>query len=206
MPAPMLTRVSMDEGASSVRLLDRLYTRSGHFRAFDLSQDLEPFIEACRSPQGLADAIGMLDALSDGSRNAGFEKAVYVIQVEDDPICKIGISSNPLRRLSDLRQSHYRELSLYAVIFCPTRKSGSIEQTVLARAGTDRLMGEWIAEEPRSVLRMALEAARDRRFDVCDGRTWFEDMVARTRALYSVDRQRRAASHHKRQRNFMLGY
>lgn len=161
---------------------------------FDLSLDIDAAMAACRSAQGLADAIGMLSALAGkNDRTSGFEKAVYVIQVGDDPICKIGVSANPLKRVADLQVAHYRELFLHAVIFCPLRQSVSIEQGVLSiaeRQGT-RLMGEWINDEPENVLRCALEVARDGGYSTCDGRRWFEDMVSRTKELH---RQRKVSA------------
>lgn len=169
-----------------------LFTKEG--RVFDLSGPLEPFVELCRSPHGLADALGVLDALTGGNkRSAGFERAVYVIQVDDDPICKIGISANPVERLKDLQGAHYRELFLYGVIFCPTRKSETIEQEVLKRAseaGT-RLFGEWIAEDPHDILLAALQVARDKKIDVCDAKTWQVNMFDRTKELYAKQKEAR---------------
>lgn len=161
-------------------------------QVFDLDEGVDSAATACRSPEGLADAIGMLTALAGkNERTAGFEKAVYVIQVADDPICKIGVSANPIRRVADLQACHYRELFLYAVIFCPTRRSVTIEQEVLEQASQagNRLLGEWVAYPPEVTLRMALETARDKRIDVCDGKTWFSNMVERTKVLHKALRK-----------------
>lgn len=158
---------------------------------FDLeNHPLAAFVGACRSPEGLADAVSLLEAIATTrtrTRSSGTERAVYIIQVADDPICKIGVSANPLRRALDLQAAHYREIFLWAVLFCPTRKSVSIEQKVLGNASADgtRLMGEWVAKDPLSVLMETLTVARDNQWPVCDGRTWFRNMVNRTVALHS---------------------
>jgi hypothetical protein len=163
-----------------------------HGQAFNLSGDILPAMEACRKPEGIADAIGLLSAMAgEKTRSSGFEKAVYVIHVLDDPITKIGVSADPIKRLGDLQAAHYRELQLHAVIFCPKRNAVAIEQAVLRRASErgDRLLGEWIAAEPDEVLRMAIEAARDGDWPICDGRTWFENRVARVKAWAKQTRE-----------------
>lgn len=167
-----------------------IYEKTG--QAFDLSGDFSVAMEACRSAEKLADAIGMLTALAGAKdRTAGFEKAVYVIQVADDPICKIGVSANPLKRVEDLQGSHYRELFLYAVVFCPTRHAVAIEQAALARASEagDRLMGEWVSMTPEDTLRMIFEVARDDNRAICDGRIWFDNMVQRTVRMHQQSKR-----------------
>lgn len=158
---------------------------------FDLSGDFDPLMELCKSPDGLANALGMLEAVAEGKRNkTGFAKAVYVINVDGDPITKIGVSTNPIRRLADLQAGHYRELRLHAVVFCPKHNSVKIEQEVLGRAvekGT-RLCGEWVNGEPDEVLREALTVARDLKVDVCDGKTWLANMIARTREAHAAQK------------------
>lgn len=176
---------------------------------FDLSGDLDPFMDACRAKAGLDDAISLLTALADGpSRTAGFEKAVYVIRVAGDPISKIGVSANPSKRLMDLQAAHYRELELHAVIFCPKRKSVSIEQAVLQRANQagNRLMGEWIADEPDNVLRAALECARDGKHQICDGASWFRNMALRARELHRLNKDRQVNHLRQRDRRMRANY
>jgi hypothetical protein len=126
----------------------------------------------------------MLRALGETGAK-GNEKAVYVIGVVDKPISKIGISYDPVGRLQGLQNSHYEELYLHAVVFCPTRKSGSIEQASLQSAleSEKRLRGEWVDMPPEEALKLVLETARDNKWPVCDGATWFENMVIRTREL-----------------------
>lgn len=174
---------------------------------FSFSEPLELYADLCRRPEGLADAIGMLRALAEQkTRTSGFEKAVYVIAVKDSPITKIGISADPMKRLRDLQGSHYRELLLHGVIFCPGRNSMTIEQAVLEEANCDgtRLMGEWVAKAPEDVLMSALRIARDRRVDVCDGHTWFNNMVRRTKQLYAKAKAVDNAVRKSRLRRFQL--
>jgi hypothetical protein len=158
-----------------------------HGESFDLTGDFEAAKAACRDVQGVADAVGLLDAMSDDKRGrtSGFAKAVYVISVMDDPIAKIGVSANPIRRHADLQASHYRELVLNAVVFCPKHNAVAIEQEVLRRAreAGDGLMGEWIAADPDDVLHMVMEAAVSLDVPICDGRQWFDNQFAKARAL-----------------------
>lgn len=156
--------------------------------AFDMGEDVSAFMSLCKSEDGLASAIGMLRAMSaKNSRTSGYEKAVYVIAVEGRAITKIGISADPIKRLRDLNNSHYRKLRLHGVVFCPTRKSGSIEQEALLRATLrkKRLKGEWTELEPDEALQVVLESARDGDWPTCDGRTYLDNMIARTKALHA---------------------
>ncbi len=155
-------------------------------KMFDLFEGFDAAIDACRSPYGLADAIGMMTAIAGAKgRSAGFEKAIYVIQAGDEDISKVGVSADPLKRRQELQGAHYLPLTIYGVVFCPTRKSVTIEQSVLQAAaeGGTRLMGEWVSASPDTVLRKVLEIARDGDFPVCDGKTYLANMIARTRAL-----------------------
>lgn len=160
-------------------------------KEFDLSQPLKKFVPILRNAEIYAKAFGMLRALgANGSK--GNEKAVYVIGVDGRPITKIGVSFDPTKRLVDLQSGHYRKLYIYAVLFCPTRKSVSIEQAALHRASEEnkRLNGEWVEMSAEDALLLVLETARDNGWAVCDGQTWFENMTSRTYALAAAKRAR----------------
>lgn len=159
---------------------------------FDLTKPLEKFIPILRDEERYAKAFGMLRALGE-SGSKGNEKAVYVLEVEGRDIAKIGVSFDPLNRFADIQAGHYRKLHLHAVLFCPTRKSVSIEQAVLQRAleAGKRLNGEWVAMSAPDTLMLALEVARDNNWPICDGQTWFENMAAKTYALASSRRFRK---------------
>ena len=177
-----LTSINQQFAVPTPRLLlDRYYCKQGHF---DLSQPMDKFIPILRDENTNSMAFGMLRAVGENGVK-GNEKAVYVIGLGDEPISKIGVSYDPVGRLVSLQGSHYADLHVHAVLFCPTRKSVSIEQVALGRA-TDmgkRLRGEWVAMKPDDALRLVLETARDNNWPVCDGKTWFDNMAARTRQL-----------------------
>lgn len=158
-----------------------------HGECFDLTDGFDAAIAACKEMQGIADALGLLEAMSDDrkKRSSGFAKAVYVISVEGDPITKVGISANPVKRHADLQAAHYRELVLNAVVFCPKHNALAIEQEVLrqARSNGDGLFGEWVAMYPDDVLHMVMDAACSLNVPVCDGRQWFDNQFAKARAL-----------------------
>lgn len=154
-------------------------------QSFDLSEDVEPAMRACQEMQGIADALGLLEAMSEGRRTVGFAKAVYVMSVDGDPITKIGISANPIKRHADLQAAHYRELKLHGIVFCPRHNAFAIEQEVLqrSRAEGNGLMGEWLNEEPEDVLRIVFEVARDGDYPVCDGALWFKNEVEKAKSF-----------------------
>lgn len=156
---------------------------------FDLSKPLESFVPILRDAERYSKAFGMLKAFGEsGSKNN--EKAVYILGVEGRGISKIGVSFDPLKRYADIQSSNYRKLYIHAVIFCPTRKSVSIEQAVLRNAEScdKRLNGEWVEMPADETLLLALEVARENKWPVCDGQTWFENIAAKTFAMASVRR------------------
>lgn len=167
--------------------LDMIALYAPHGECFDLSGGFDDAMAACKEMQGIADALGLLEAMSDDckKRTSGFAKAVYIISVDGDPITKIGISANPIKRHADLQATHYRELVLNAVVFCPKHNALAIEQEVLrqARANGDGLMGEWVAMDPDDVLNMVMEASCSLDVPICDGRQWFKNQLAKARAL-----------------------
>jgi hypothetical protein len=182
---------SIEKSFSSLHDRKAMRFWSSQEKRFDLSQPLESFVDLCRSENGLASAIGMQRALADKKKDCGSqERAVYVIGVDGAPHSKIGVSVDPIRRLFDLDGGHYHRLHLHGVIFCPTRKSVSIEQEVLERATLQgiRMNGEWINAQPEQVLMMALESARDGNWAICDAQTWFDNMVERTRSFARAGR------------------
>lgn len=163
------------------KLLDKYYCEQGHF---DLSRPIDEFIPILRDENVNSMAFGMLRAVGENGTK-GNEKAVYIIGVGDAHVSKIGISYDPIGRMNNLQGAHYADLHIHAVVFCPTRKSGSIEQVALERATEQgkRLRGEWVAMSPDDALRLVLETARDNNWPVCDGQTWFTNIAARTRQL-----------------------
>lgn len=165
-------------------------------RVFDpKTTDYAIFEAACCDPRGWCDAFGMLEALSERSRTAGYAKAVYVIGVEGEAaVAKIGVSADPLRRVVELQSSHYRRLFLHGVIFTPTRKSETVEAAILNMADEDgdRMCGEWVNWTPEDTLSRALFYALNVGIPVCDAMTWRDDMIRRTKAL-AVKRRLMAA-------------
>lgn len=174
------------------------HVRVPPYRAFALGDDHSEFAEACRRPVGLAEAFGMVEAMSENGkgRSSGCARSLYIIEASgEEQVVKIGVSANALKRRTELQGAHYRKLSLYAVVFFPTRNSMTIEQALLARAtenGT-RLCGEWIATTASDLLDDVLNYARDHDIPVVDGRTWFDDMIMRTRHLARGTKFRKAA-------------
>lgn len=165
------------------------------YHSFDIGNDLQPFMDVCRSHDGLARAFGMVEALSDEGkgRTSGFARVLYIIGVDGEPgICKIGISSNPFRRLSDLQGAHYRPLWLHSVLFFPTRKAMTVEQHFLSNSA-ERMCGEWLAVEPDDLLSRVLSHSRDEKIPVIDGGNWFKDITARTYAIARATKFLRAA-------------
>ena len=157
------------------------------FKVFDLHDgfDPEPYIDLCRNPKGVADALGLLSAICNDTRRltAGAHRALYVVGVDDDPIAKIGISANPISRLVDLQQNHYKELFLHSVYFIPKGSAEKLEKASISDAfdcGVG-IRGEWVGEWPHEAAARILRTARAQRIGVCDGASWLNATLARTR-------------------------
>lgn len=155
---------------------------------FDLSGPREAFEETCRDPKSLADAFGVMEALCEKAgekKNGSTPRALYLIQVGDDPIVKIGVSANPYRRLLDLQGAHYRELFLWGVVFSPDVKAMTLEQRALELASQqgNRLMGEWIAAAPGKVFADVLNLAAEHKVAICNAEVWLHNMLERTKRI-----------------------
>lgn len=155
---------------------------------FDLTSQSNLFEAACRDPSQLANAFGVMEALCEkvgGKKNGSPPRALYLIQAGEDPIVKIGVSANPLRRLMDLQASHYRELFLWGVIFTPEMKAMTLEQRLLecAQQRGDRLMGEWVAAEPSDLFREILGLAAQHKIAICNAEVWLHNMMERTKRI-----------------------
>lgn len=155
---------------------------------YDLSGDLSHFLPRCQDQPDLSKAFGIMEALGEkenGKKVGQAEFALYLIQAEDDPIVKIGVSHMPRLRLQSLQSANYRKLAIWAVLFSPDKKAMQIEQRVLEWASEQgiRLCGEWIAADPMDVFMQALIVARDSRIAVCDAGVWTHNLLERTKRL-----------------------
>lgn len=155
---------------------------------FDLSGDRTAFEAACRDASLLANAFGVMEALAEGNagkRMGAPARALYLIQVGDDPITKIGVSANPYRRLLDLQKAHYRELFLWGVVFSPQEKAMTLEQRTLDLASQrgNRLMGEWIGAAPEEVFADVLEMSVQHKVVVCNAEIWLHNMMEQTKRM-----------------------
>lgn len=164
----------------------RLGVEMPPYRVFDLDEveDYEPYIDLCRDPKGVADSVGLLSALCADTRwlAQNTERVLYIIGVEDEPITKIGVSADPIKRLADLQQGHYQGLFLHSVYFCPKTGGGKLEQAALKDAADIRLRGEWVAEWPHEAAARVLRVSAEKKIGVCDGATWQRASLARTQA------------------------
>lgn len=149
---------------------------------FDLSVESDGFEAACRDRQHIANAIGMMSAIGE---DGGGEKALYLIQAGDDPIVKVGVSNNPVQRLEALQSAHYRELSLWGVVFTTNRKATFLEQRILeAASGMGlRLLGEWVNMAPSQVFSVLLDQSRQHRIPICNAKIWLDNMISETRRI-----------------------
>lgn len=172
---------------------------------FDLTGDRTGFQAACREPSRLADAFGVMEALAEGGGGKAMgapARALYLIQVGDDPIVKVGVSANPYRRLMDLQKANYRELFLWGVVFSPKEKAMTLEQRTLelAFARGNRLMGEWVSSTPEAVFTDVLNMASEHKVAVCNAEVWLHNMMEQTKRMaksktyrWGVNQYRRGA-------------
>lgn len=148
-------------------------------RVFDFLQpevDLAAMASACREPEAIARACGITSATNTDGKNKA-ECAVYVFGVEGEQVSKIGISHCPIQRLAGLQACHWAGLYLHAVLWSPTRKAETIEQTALQAADEMgvRLRGEWVGMLPDEAFETVLKAARYARVPVCDSAAWLSN-------------------------------
>lgn len=153
---------------------------------FDLSGDRECQKEACRDPKWTAAALGMLRATAGASKlPATSHRCLYIMHAEESEFCKIGVSVDPVERIASVQTCCPFALRLYACVFSPTLKAGSVEQAVLRRAQKDGFSarGEWIKATPEEALEIVLDVAWQECLPVCDPHTWFMNMRERTLRL-----------------------
>lgn len=161
---------------------------------FDASAPLSERVRLCRCPEGAAKANGLGAALAEGGTGGG-PRAVYVIGVEGEKVCKIGVSNAPVRRWADLQASHYKELFLFGALYMAgNRKCESVEAEALSRAEkvSDWRRGEWVGLEPEHAFDMVIQSADDLKIRNCDPATWVVNMHERTRALAKATFRRAA--------------
>jgi len=75
------------------------------------------------------------------------DSAVYVIGTSDPNVCKIGIASNPSKRLAGLQCARHDEINVKALFWSMDGKAQGLEQLSLRIASKMglRLKGEWVA-------------------------------------------------------------
>ncbi len=159
----------------------RRYNQSNNRREmmFDLGDSFEAETVACTKPEGLASAFGMLEALEEAKpKYGGTFRCLYIFHAEGTKFCKIGVSVNPIRRVADIQSANPVPVSLYACVFSPVMKAGSLEQKVLQEALEDgvRAEGEWIRATPQDALERVFRLAKRECMPICDASTWFENM------------------------------
>lgn len=151
---------------------------------FDWTGDLAGFAPLCCKTDAIQKAVGFAETVnkSEGSKT---EAALYVIGVEGMPVAKLGVTTQPASRLSTLQGAHWAPLYIHALIWGPTRKAETVEQTALQAAEEMgvRLMGEWVAMNVDEALELALKAGRYRNTPLCDSMTWLSNWDIRLTAL-----------------------
>lgn len=91
---------------------------------------------------------------------------VYVIEaVAVFPLVKIGIASNPNRRLAQLRTSSPFKLSLARIISTPSRLAASeVERATFSVLSLQRMKGEWFSVP----VAIAIDAVEKATFEAMD--------------------------------------
>lgn len=149
--------------------------------AFDLDGNPPSLFEpSCRDVTMIARAAGMMEALvEDGC----YERALYLIQVDDDPIVKVGVSCNPVKRLEQLQAANYRELFLWCVVFTASKQATTLERRVLewASESGNRLHGEWINSEPHMVFEKVIDFATEHQIPTCNAEIWLDNHIQRVK-------------------------
>lgn len=177
----------------SVRHKGRREALSGCFtyfeyarQEFDLAADRSALVALCRDPDSIAKACGVTQAIaSDKSSNNGLAKTCYVIGVKDEPVCKIGVSFNPIERFRQLQDATYKDLFLYGVL-CSNDRHGELLESLAhkeAELWADWRKGEWFGIAAEAAFGLVLQQAHNRRLSVCDMGTWLRNLNARVRAM-----------------------
>lgn len=77
---------------------------------------------------------------------------IYVYAMSAEGRTKVGISSNPKKRLDTLQTAHAAQIVLVGLLACETREEArAVEASIHRRLAASRLMGEWFAVEPAAV-------------------------------------------------------
>ena len=84
---------------------------------------------------------------------------VYVMKVEDGPV-KVGIATNPRRRLGTIQSAIWKPITIYALIKCRTPDAHIIEALAQNRLRPRHLRGEWFDCEAEKAREEVLAAAK----------------------------------------------
>ena len=78
----------------------------------------------------------------------------YIYLITDDAALKIGISSNPDKRLKDLQVSNPKQLTLLSKTMFATRGKATLSEKILhKKCNRFNLSGEWFSLEAINVCR-----------------------------------------------------
>lgn len=87
----------------------------------------------------------------------------YVYLITTSKAVKIGISSDPEKRLSGLQTSHHETLKLYCTFACQNGDhAGSLERMLHQHYLSNRIRGEWFDIDPEKIIDDVLSDAKFR--------------------------------------------
>lgn len=159
--------------------------------AYNLDAPPSAIIESACDP----DALAILSAYTARQVQSGEprgEDALYVISVDGLPVCKIGYSFYPAKRLIELQQQTWCDLRLSAVFYPLNWKADRLERAVLDKAKELDLIirGEWLNVSAEDAVALIAKIAKGKKKLLAGSDTYFDNLASRTAGLQAAHEQR----------------
>lgn len=165
---PAVSRVRLNNVDTKIRLsFERL--PQDRERADDIalaSCDRQPIEDACRVAAAISE-----------ERGARSEDAVYVIGPSERSACKIGLASDPLKRLAELQTGSPERLKVFALFWSMDRQAKLLESLAL-RVASDmglRIRGEWVRLVPAEAAKLVAAVASGMGASFADSAMWMRN-------------------------------
>lgn len=159
---------------------------------FSPTAKIGDIIDLCRNPvenAKLSEMAGRI-RVSDPDMNL---VAVYAIEAGAYGFCKVGLTSEPLKRLKTLQVAHWADLRIASLVWTTYRQAVEIEKLVL-KAGKEMGIGangEWLATDSAEVAELCIKAARYSNSLIADSGAAIRNLNARVGNIYKDRREKR---------------
>lgn len=153
-------------------------------RIYDLDAPLDAILVSAGDEAGIERAAPFCKGRIHDPK-ARTESAIYIIKVVDQPICKIGYSSYPTKRLLELQQATWCKLRLAAAFFIINGKPAYLEGDIKEALKKQRRLvrGEWFRGEVEEIAKVVIDLARENEYRLCGSDVFLDNWTARVASI-----------------------